>query len=517
MILECGHQVMKMSGISGRLWANFFLIANVLWVVPGHADKESTSDYFEQIKGKDVFLRDFLTAFPKGGELHTHFDGAVYAESYLEWAAADGKCIDLASDTITLPPCDTADSRPPVAQIKDNAMVVNRLIDALSIRNYEWGKLSGHDQFFVTFPRFSAALPGRAGDGLAEISDRAAMQNNHYLELIFVTGMDRAINWGASVASELDTDSLDEWVNSDELQAIYEQVVAETSQMESQWRDMAQCDTDSPSPGCNVTVRHISAVIRVLPREMVLAQTVLAFMLVENDPRYVGLNFVAPEDHPIALRDYDWHMELLAALSENFPNAAKHITLHAGELALGLVPTAALLSNMDKAINVAGASRIGHGTSIVHEQTSHDLLKQMAEEEILVEINLTSNAVILGVSGQNHPFELYRKYGVPLALSTDDEGVARIDITHEFQRAVQTYDLSYDDIKELSRNALAYSYLPGENLFRDMKSFDTNKTCRRDVPGESLSSGCDEFLNTNEKARLQWQLEGRFRQFEAGF
>ena len=394
-------------------------------------------------------------------------------------------------------------------------MVVNRLIDALSIRNYEWGKLSGHDQFFVTFPRFSAALSGREGDALAEITNRAALQNNHYLELMFVTGMDRAVAWGASVAGQLDTGALDDWINSDELRAIYEQVAIETSQMESRWHDIAGCGTASPGPGCDVTVRHISAVIRVLPREMVLAQTVLAFMIVENDPRYVGLNFVAPEDHPIALRDYDWHMEMIAALSQHFPNAAKHITLHSGELALGLVPTAALLGNIDKAVNIAGASRIGHGVSIVHEKTSSDLLKQMAEEEILVEINLTSNAVILGVSEQNHPFELYRKYGVPLALSTDDEGVARIDITHEYQRAVQTYDLSYDDIKELSRNALAYSYLPGENLFHDIKSFDTNKTCRRDVPGESLSSGCDGFLNINEKARLQWQLESRFRQFEA--
>ena len=506
-----------MLGIKARVWVNCLLVAHILYAFPGHADADSTGKYLEQIKDQDVFLRDFLTRFPKGGELHTHLDGAIYAESYIEWAAADGKCIDLSSDTITLPPCDAQDNRPPVAQIKDDALIVNHLIDALSSRNYEWGKLSGHDQFFVTFQRFSAALPGREGDSLAEISNRAARQNNHYLELIYVTGMDRAISWGASVAGQLDTGSLDAWVNSDELRAIYEQVVAETDQMESRWRDIAQCETDSPSPGCDVTIRHISAVIRVLPREMVVAQAVLAFMLVENDPRYVGLNFVAPEDHPVALRDYDWQMELIAGLSEHFPNAAKHITLHAGELSLGLVPTAALRSNMDKAVNVAGARRIGHGTSIVHEQKSRDLLKQMAEEEILVEINLTSNAVILGVEGQNHPFELYRKYGVPVALSTDDEGVARIDITHEYQRAVQSYDLSYADIKELSRNALAYSFLPGENLFREMKSVELNKACRRDEPGDSLSSRCDDFLNANEKARLQWRLESRFKQFESGF
>jgi adenosine deaminase len=35
---------------------------------------------------------------------------------------------------------------------------------------------------------------------------------------------------------------------------------------------------------------------------------------------------------------------------------------------------------------------------------------------------------VLGVSGKNHPFPIYRKFGVPVALSTDDEGIERIDL-----------------------------------------------------------------------------------------
>jgi hypothetical protein len=47
------------------------------------------------------------------------------------------------------------------------------------------------------------------------------------------------------------------------------------------------------------------------------------------------------------------------------------------------------------------------------------------------------------VSGKNHPFPVYRKFGVPVALSTDDEGIERIDLTHEYVRAVESYGLSY--------------------------------------------------------------------------
>ncbi len=483
----------------------------------GMAGERETSEYFERVKEKGVFLRDFLGRFPKGGELHTHFDGAVYAESYIAWAAEDGKCVDLDTATITLPPCASSDGRPAVAEIEDDATTVNRLIDAMSIRNYEWGSMSGHDQFFVTFARFADAISGREGDMLTEIANRAARQNNHYLEMIYIFGMQRAMAWGASMMGKLDTDTLDAWVQSEELQAIYDEVVSETDQMERDWQTLSGCETSSPQPGCAVSIRHLSAVIRVLPREMVLAQTVLAFMLVENDPRYVGLNYVAPEDHPVALRDYDWHMEMIGALGERFPHAANHITLHSGELSLGLVPTAALRSNIDKAINIAGATRIGHGVDIVYEDRSHELLKQMAEEEILVEINLTSNAVILGVSGQDHPFELYRRYGVPLALSTDDEGVARIDITYEYQRAVETYDLSYADIKSLSRNALAYSYLPGDNLFDDMSEGIVNSACKRERFDDEPSSRCQTFLDQSEKAAMQWNLEARFNRFEANY
>ena len=82
----------------------------------------------------------------------------------------------------------------------------------------------------------------------------------------------------------------------------------------------------------------------------------------------------------------------------------------------------------------------------------------------MVEKNLTSNDVILGVNGDQHPFNAYRKYKVPMAFSTDDEGISRIDLTHEYQRAVETFDLSYADLKYYSRNALAYSFLAGENL-----------------------------------------------------
>src|SRR6202012_2950517 len=128
-----------------------------------------------------------------------------------------------------------------------------------------------------------------------------------------------------------------------------------------------------------------------------------------------------------------------------------HISLHADELAPGMVPPDGLTFHIRLAVEQGEAERIGHGVDIMYEENPYELLKEMAAKHVMVEINLTSNDVILGVRGKDHPLPIYLKYGVPVALSTDDEGVSRIDMTHEYVRAVETYQLNYRDLKRMVR------------------------------------------------------------------
>src|SRR6202042_1506671 len=117
------------------------------------------------------------------------------------------------------------------------------------------------------------------------------------------------------------------------------------------------------------------------------------------------------------------------------------------ELAPGLVAPDGLTFHIRSAVEQGHAERIGHGVDIMYEDHPYDLLKEMATHHVMVEVNLTSNDVILGVKGADHPLPLYRKYGVPVALSTDDEGVLRTDITHQYEMAAETFDLTYPDLK----------------------------------------------------------------------
>jgi adenosine deaminase len=216
------------------------------------------------------------------------------------------------------------------------------------------------------------------------------------------------------------------------------------------------------------------------------------------------------------MADYLEQMKFIDYLHGVYPKP--HINLHAGELAPGVVPPEGLCCHIRLAVELGHSERIGHGVDVMHEDLPYDLLKEMAAKHVMVEINLTSNDVILGVTGKDHPFPIYRKFHVPVSLNTDDEGVSRIDMTHEYVRAVETYALSYADLKQMVRTGLEHDFLPGASLWRELDVFlRTAAACAPDAPGAAKpSAACATFLKSSEKAQQQWELERRFREFEAG-
>jgi adenosine deaminase len=230
----------------------------------------------------------------------------------------------------------------------------------------------------------------------------------------------------------------------------------------------------------------------------------------------VGINMVQPEDGEISMRDYDLHMQMINFLHRLYPSV--HISLHAGELVPGLVKDDGLRFHIRDAVEIAHAERIGHGVDITYETNVHKLLKEMAKKHVAIEISLTSNALILDVSGKNHPLPLYMNAGVPLTLSTDDEGVDRTNMTAQYDIAASTFQLPYAAMKTFSRNAITYSFLPGDGLWSDYAYQDVAPACKFDKLGSDKASvGCQHFLSQNEKARTQWDLEKRFFKFESGF
>ena len=231
----------------------------------------------------------------------------------------------------------------------------------------------------------------------------------------------------------------------------------------------------------------------------------------------MGINFVQPEDGFISMRDYTLQMKMLDYLHSVYPQV--HISLHAGELAPGLVPPEGLRFHIRQAVELGHAERIGHGVDVMYEDDAPALLKELAKKHVMIEINLSSNEGILGVKGAEHPFPLYRSAHVPVALSTDDEGVSRIDITHEYVRAALDYHLSYQDLKQLARTGMEHDFLSGASLWAAADAFTVPAAeCKGVYLGaDKPTAPCKAFLDSSDKASAQWELERRFRAFESKY
>jgi adenosine deaminase len=268
------------------------------------------------------------------------------------------------------------------------------------------------------------------------------------------------------------------------------------------------------SPACGVRIHFLYQVLRGNLPQQVFAQTLLGFEVATVDHDVVGINFVMPEDGEISMRDYHLQMQMLDYLHGVYPRV--HISLHAGELAPGLVPPEGLAFHIREAVELGHAERIGHGVDVLYEDHARDLLQEMAARHIDVEVNLTSNDGILNVKGGDHPLAAYMAAHVPFSLSTDDEGVSRIDLTHEYARAAEEQDLSYVDLKHSARDSLEHSFLPGESLWHWQDNYDHRKpVCSAAINADSKPyDACRQLLDGSEKAAEQWELERRLAEFE---
>lgn len=460
-------------------------------------------------------LTALMREMPKGGELHLHVSGAIFPESMLAWAAEDGLCIDVKALAFASAPCDPAQGLRPAADAEKDLALRSDMMDSLTTRRPDFMGRSGHDQFFTAFDRFGPVGDRRKGDMLAEVMDRLGRQHTFYLEAMITPqssasrAIGKKIGWNDDLKAEAAA------IKAAGIEALVPAAMAETDEMEARARKLLACGTPQARPGCQVTVRYLVQTVRVLPPEQTFAQIQLGVALVQKDPRWVGIQIVAPEDNPTALGLYSLHMRMMDYLTDH--GRLARTALHAGELTLAYATPEDLSFHIRQAVEVGHASRIGHGVDIAREDGAEQLTAEMAAKGVLVEINPTSNDVILGVEAPEHPYGWLRSRGVPTSLSTDDPGILRIDLSHEYARAAEE-GASWDDLEASARNAIAYSFLPGAGLWRDPGHYqDADPACRGEIGQETPSTaGCKALLKHSEKAREQWRHERLLAQFKRG-
>jgi hypothetical protein len=385
------------------------------------------------------------------------------------------------------------------------------------MRNWELSGQSGHDHFFDSFAKFGAVSGTQVGPMIAEAASRAARGRLRYLELMFTTDGGVASRIGGQVGWDGNAEQTLAKLKAANIGDSPAQSRKNLLSAEQEKNKLLRCSTADADPGCGVTIRYIYTVSRGSALGPVYAQMVAGLMMAsEADSKVVALNMVGAEDTFLSMQNFTTQMKMLDFLHRQFPKA--HITLHAGELAHGLVPPEGLSFHIRQSIQMGHAERIGHGIDIMHEDEPEELLREMARRKILVEICLTSNDVILGVRGKYHPLATYMQFGVPVALATDDEGVARSEMSMEFMKGAEEQGLSYLQLKAMARNSLQYAFMPGPSLWLNAERFVPVPQCAGDIPArDTPSRACQQFLSGSDKARLQWGLEQEFSLFESRY
>ena len=437
---------------------------------------------------KTAELTLFFTQMPKGGDLHHHYSGSVYAEQYVDFLDKQGYCLNKQTYRVETKKevIDAERAKPAAernclstAEVYADDFTYRELLQRWSNKDFaNHGALQPPPDrlFFQTFGYFGPVSNANFREGLQELKKRAILENVGYIETMFKM---------SPFVVNTDFDTL-AWRNANDDKAFDAQMGAwlavleqdagfrkSTADFVNKIHESAEGIDDE-----RFTMRYQTYVLRLLNPSQVFSSMVSGFKAAKMSDKIVGVNIVGQESTMVSMRDYALHMKMFRFLKSRYPDVK--IAMHAGELALGDVPPEGLKFHIDQALVIAGADRIGHGIDLAHESNAAAIMAKMRKDDIPVEVNLTSNAFISGIEGANHPVTLYRKYGVPYVISTDDAGVTRHTLTNEYVLFASRYKPDYAEMKKTSYNSIRYAFLP-----------------------------------VAEKQRLTRQLDSRFAKFEA--
>jgi adenosine deaminase len=158
----------------------------------------------------------------------------------------------------------------------------------------------------------------------------------------------------------------------------------------------------------------------------------------------VAFDLAGPEmDFPPSL-----HREAI----EIAKKAGLHVTIHAGE---------GCCSEQIKEAIALGAERIGHGVYLYKDEATE---RVVMERGIPLEVCPTSNLQISGMmnSYADHPLKRYLDRGIRVTINTDNRLMSRIDVTHEFEKIIEAFPLSRDQVKTILLNSANATFAPEE-------------------------------------------------------
>jgi len=447
------------------------------------------NEILETIRPNRSALFDFFSMMPKGGDLHHHYSGSIYTESYIDYVFQkdffiNEVTLELSKDISSLP-AEIQKEWKKISQIINKEKLKLSLLRAWSVKDFVKGSHSGDEHFFATFTQFS--LPSKEDyiNGLNELKRRALNQKISYLETIFITLSTKDIQLPneaeldkqfLEIQKTKDTDALNvelEKVFNEYLQPVTTAANEHTKKVEKLHAD-SQVETDG------FVLRFQNYVARYKQPVDVFIELFSCFHSSDNSTLISGVNIVAAENGETSMRDYWLHTMFFKFLEGKYPRV--RYAVHAGELVGGMVQPENLGTHIRQTLVLNNLTRIGHAVDIIYDNDFINTIRKLQAKKTVIEINLSSNEFILGVANDLHPVEIYYRNRIPIVICTDDEGVLRTSITEQYVLLAHRYKLSYDEIKEVVTNSINYSNLEDgkiknqllAKLETDFKEFEEN-------------------------------------------
>ncbi|MDR3243876.1 MAG: hypothetical protein LBT79_03920 [Elusimicrobiota bacterium] len=416
-------------------------------------------NYFEYAKKNEALITAFLHKMPKGADLDNNASISKYGESIVDYAINNNLVFDRFSQSFTTA---TKNSSWTASDLAYNAKAYNEVLKLLSIKGYSaFNKIANSADYY---------------DAVREVLALSVEQNILYIELF-------------ANAEEEDISQM-----TDKIENIRKDVSSQTKKNIEVGILLTIDENTFPSGKTPFDEKEY------VPYFAAQVAKIMNAAVKYRSTAIVGVSLLQNEDGWLAQKAFNAQIGVIHRYWQAYQSrgAAINMSVPAGALTLQYAPYESLIDHISKSVRFGHAKRIINGTSAAWESDIYSLLGYMRSNKIAVEISPSKDESILNARGANHPFVLYKDAGVPIIIYSGEQGFLRSNLTREYAKAAVDFNLTYQDIKRLSFNALEYSFIAGESLFEDENYAKIKKV----VPTNS------------KKAALQKQLLDAFNEFE---
>ncbi len=183
---------------------------------------------------------------------------------------------------------------------------------------------------------------------------------------------------------------------------------------------------------------------RILPVKD--AERVTDFAIANKDT-FIGLD--------LADNEVGFDSKPFAPFFARAKKAGMGISIHSGEAPGPKAPQWVM-----DAVDVLGATRIGHGLQIIHDES---VMKTIREREIVLELCPTSNMLTNAVPNlTDHPLKKLFDFGILTTINTDDPGIFNTNLNREYRICREMLGFSESELEKCAQIAAERSFISRE-------------------------------------------------------